>query len=55
MVMQIAMPRRLLAAVLIAALTCAGCGIKGPLVPAPKPAAETPPPAKDAAPAERKP
>jgi len=57
MVKQNAMSRRLAAAALVAALATAGCGVKGPLVPAPKPAAETPPPAaKDAAPApERKP
>ena len=53
MVKQIVMPRRLAAAVLIAALA-SGCGIKGPLVPAPTPTAETPA-AKDAAPAEKKP
>jgi predicted small lipoprotein YifL len=53
--MQIAMPRRLLAAVLLVALSCSACGIKGPLVPPPKATAEAPPPAKDAAPAERKP
>ena len=48
---------------LTAALAASGCGVKGPLVPAPKPAAETPstttpetpPPATDTAPAERKP
>jgi len=57
MVKQIAMPRRLVAVALVAALATAGCGVKGPLVPAPKPAADAPPPAaKDAAPApERKP
>ncbi len=54
MVKQFVMPRRLAAAVLIAALAASGCGIKGPLVPAPKPTAETPA-AKDAAPAEKKP
>jgi len=53
MVKQIVMPRRLAAAVLIAALAVCGCGIKGPLVP-PKATAETPV-TKDVAPAEKKP
>ena len=54
MVKQFVMPRRLAAAVLIAALAASGCGIKGPLVPPPKATAETPA-TKDAAPAEKKP
>ncbi|MET0918639.1 MAG: hypothetical protein ABWY07_09510 [Burkholderiales bacterium] len=63
MVKHIAMPRRpvvvALIAVLGAALAASGCGVKGPLVPAPRPAAATPPQASpsanDAPPAERKP
>jgi predicted small lipoprotein YifL len=63
MVKHIATPRRRLLVALIAALAASGCGVKGPLVPAPKPAAETPPtttpqtasPATDTAPVERKP
>jgi len=67
MVKHIATPRRRLFVALLATLTAAlaasGCGVKGPLVPAPKPTAEppstttpqTPPPAADTAPAGRKP
>jgi predicted small lipoprotein YifL len=63
MVKHIATPRRRFVVALIAALTAAlassGCGVKGPLVPAPKPAAPAPaqtsPPTSDTAPAERKP
>jgi predicted small lipoprotein YifL len=67
MVMHIAAPRRRRFAGSIAAMAAAiaiyGCGVKGPLVPAPKPEAQapaavpapTPPPNADSAPpAERR-
>jgi predicted small lipoprotein YifL len=56
MVKHIATQRRRLFVALIAGLSVAlasGCGVKGPLVPAPKATAPTPPPTTDAAPAER--
>jgi predicted small lipoprotein YifL len=59
MVKQIATPRRrvhhALIAALVVSIASAGCGVKGPLVPAPKAAVPTPPSATDAAPAERRP
>jgi hypothetical protein len=54
--MQFSSSRRALAATLAAALLATGCGVKGPLTPAPKPAPEaTPPAAKEAPSPERKP
>ncbi|MET0441140.1 MAG: lipoprotein [Casimicrobiaceae bacterium] len=63
MVKHIATPRRHIVVALIAALSAAlataGCGVKGPLVPAPRPAAatppQTPPTISEEPPAERKP
>jgi predicted small lipoprotein YifL len=63
MVKQFSSSRRVLVATLAATLLAAGCGVKGPLTPAPKPASEatppasqaTPPAAKEAPSTERKP
>ena len=56
MVKQFSSARRALAATLAAMLLAAGCGVKGPLTPAPKPAPEaTSPAVKDAPSPERKP
>jgi predicted small lipoprotein YifL len=58
--MQIAFSRRASVAVVAVALCMSACGVKGPLVPAPKSAPEgaataPAPAAKDTAPQERKP
>ena len=59
MLKQILASRRAVAAAVVAALCVSACGVKGPLVPAPKSAPEPAasagaPAAKDAAPQERK-
>ena len=60
MLMQIATSCRAFAAVVAVALCVSACGVKGPLVPAPKSTPEAAPnpvapAAKDAAPQEKKP
>ena len=60
MLMHIASSRRAVAAAVALALCVSACGVKGPLVPAPKSAPEAAaspgaPAAKDTAPQERKP
>ena len=44
MLKEIATPRRHVVAALIAAVAVAACGVKGPLVPAPKSSPASPPP-----------
>jgi len=50
MLMEIATPRRHVVAALIAAVAVAACGVKGPLVPAPKKSPSSPPPTMPAIP-----